>query len=66
MGQAKVLNYRFGLNGLVIDPWNTIEHKYGDGKMDYISRVLSQLSAFAKVNELHIGSSTSKKNGEWC
>ena len=45
MEQAKILNYRFGLNGLVIDPWNTIEHKYGDGENEtlYISRVLSQL-----------------------
>ena len=54
--QAKVLTYRYGLNGLIIDPWNTIEHKYGDGENEtnYISRVLSQISAFAKLYELHI------------
>ena len=56
MEQAKILNYRYGLNGLIIDPWNTIEHKFGDGENEtnYVSRVLSQLNTFAKVNELHI------------
>jgi twinkle protein len=56
MEQAKILNYRHGLNGLIIDPWNTIEHKFGDGENEtnYVSRVLSQLNTFAKINELHI------------
>ena len=56
MEQAKILNYRYGLNGLVIDPWNTIEHKFGDGENEtnYVSRVLSQLNTFAKINEIHI------------
>ena len=56
MEQAKVLNYRYGLQGLIIDPWNTVEHKYGDGENEtlYVSRVLSQFSAFAKLNEMHI------------
>ncbi len=56
MEQAKILNFRFGLNGLIIDPWNTLEHKFGDGENEtlYVSRVLAQLSAFAKLNELHI------------
>ena len=56
LDQAKVLNFRYGLQGLIIDPWNTVEHKYGDGENEtlYVSRVLSQLSAFAKLNEMHI------------
>tara|TARA_R100000278_G_scaffold44763_1_gene38958 strand:+ start:3949 stop:5619 length:1671 start_codon:yes stop_codon:yes gene_type:complete len=56
MEQARLLNYRFGLNGLVIDPWNTLEHKFGDGENEtnYVSRVLSELTAFAKVSEIHI------------
>ena len=56
MEQAKLLNYRYGLNGLVIDPWNTLEHKFGDGENEtnYVSRVLAQLNAFAKMNEMHI------------
>ena len=56
MEQARLLNYRYGLNGLVIDPWNTLEHKFGDGENEtnYVSRVLSELTAFAKISELHI------------
>ena len=56
MEQARLLNYRYGLNGLVIDPWNTLEHKFGDGENEtnYVSRVLSELTAFAKLTELHI------------
>ena len=56
MEQARLLNYRYGLNGLVIDPWNTLEHKFGDGENEtnYLSRVLSELSTFAKINEIHI------------
>jgi len=56
MEQARLLNYRYGLNGLIVDPWNTLEHKFGDGENEtlYVSRVLSELSAFAKLNELHI------------
>lgn len=56
MEQARLLNYRYGLDGLIIDPWNTLEHKFGDGENEtnYVSRVLAQLSAFAKMNEIHI------------
>ena len=56
MEQARLLNYRFGLNGLIIDPWNTLEHKFGDGENEtnYVSRVLAELNAFAKINEIHI------------
>tara|TARA_R100001530_G_scaffold123757_2_gene91786 strand:+ start:294 stop:1964 length:1671 start_codon:yes stop_codon:yes gene_type:complete len=54
--QTRLLNYRYGLNGLIIDPWNTLEHKFSDGENEtnYVSRVLSELNAFAKINELHI------------
>ncbi len=54
--QSRLLNYRYGINGLIIDPWNTIEHKFNDGENEtnYISRVLAQLNTFAKIYELHI------------
>ena len=56
METAKLLNYRYGLNGLIVDPWNTLEHKFGSGENEtlYISRVLAELNAFAKMNEMHI------------
>tara|TARA_R110002020_G_scaffold73987_1_gene189656 strand:- start:14056 stop:15729 length:1674 start_codon:yes stop_codon:yes gene_type:complete len=54
--QARLLNYRYGLNGLIIDPWNTLEHKFGDGENEtnYVSKILASLNAFAKMNEMHI------------
>ena len=54
--QARLLNFRYGINGLIIDPWNTIEHKFGDGENEtnYVSRVLASLNTFAKVHEIHI------------
>jgi twinkle protein len=56
LDQARILNFRYGLNGLIIDPWNTIEHKFrqGESETNYVSRVLAMLNTFAKVNELHI------------
>ena len=54
--QARLLNYRYGLNGLIIDPWNTVEHKFRDGENEtnYVSRVLAGLNTFAKIHEIHI------------
>tara|TARA_R110000824_G_scaffold120898_1_gene276650 strand:- start:95 stop:1768 length:1674 start_codon:yes stop_codon:yes gene_type:complete len=56
LDQARILNFRYGLNGLVIDPWNTIEHKFRDGENEtnYVSRVLASLNTFAKIHEIHI------------
>lgn len=54
--QARILNYRYGLNGLIIDPWNTVEHKFrsGENETNYVSRILASLNTFAKVHEIHI------------
>tara|TARA_R110000744_G_scaffold40447_1_gene91800 strand:+ start:398 stop:2071 length:1674 start_codon:yes stop_codon:yes gene_type:complete len=56
LDQARILNFRYGLNGLVVDPWNTIEHKFRDGENEtnYVSRVLASLNTFAKIHEIHI------------
>ena len=56
LDQAKILNYRYGLDGLIIDPWNTLEHKFrqGENETNYVSRVLASLNSFAKLNEIHI------------
>ena len=39
-----------GINGLVIDPWNTLDHQApkGTDKGDYISQSLSKMKLFAK------------------
>ena len=56
LDQARILNYRYGLNGLIIDPWNTVEHKFrqGENETNYVSRTLAALNSFAKLNEIHI------------
>jgi len=56
LDQARILNFRYGLNGLVIDPWNTVEHKFRDSENEtnYVSRVLASLNTFAKIHEIHI------------
>tara|TARA_R110000765_G_scaffold54989_3_gene109407 strand:- start:286 stop:1965 length:1680 start_codon:yes stop_codon:yes gene_type:complete len=56
LDQARILNFRYGLNGLVIDPWNTIEHKFRDSENEtnYVSRILASLNTFAKIHEIHI------------
>jgi len=53
---SKILNYRYGLHGLIIDPWNTVEHKFrqGESETNYVSRMLAFINSFAKINELHI------------
>jgi len=54
--QARILNFRHGLNGLIIDPWNTVEHKFRDSENEtnYVSRILASLNTFAKMYEIHI------------
>lgn len=56
LDQARILNFRYGLNGLIIDPWNTVEHKFrqGENETNYVSRVLASLNTFAKIHEIHI------------
>lgn len=56
LDQARILNFRYGLNGLIIDPWNTVEHKFRDSENEtnYVSRILASLNTFAKIHEIHI------------
>ena len=56
LDQSRILNYRYGINGLLIDPWNTVEHKLENGETEtnYISRMLSKINAFAKLHDIHI------------
>lgn len=54
--KAKELVLRRGIKGLLIDPWNYIEHKYGKGQTEtqYISDCLTILKSFAAVHNIHI------------
>jgi len=53
---ARILCLQHGIQGLIIDPWNEIEHsqKSGEREDQYISRSLTKIRRFARLNGLHI------------
>jgi twinkle protein len=53
---AKIQVYRHGIKGLILDPWNEIEHNRPAGlsETEYISQVLSQIRRFARNHGVHI------------
>lgn len=53
--KAKVYISRHGIKGLVIDPWNEIEHDYDRmTEAQYLSKSLSRIRQFAKRNGVHV------------
>jgi twinkle protein len=54
--KAKELVTRKGVKGLVIDPWNYIEHKIpaGYSETQYISECLTDIKNFALQNGVHV------------
>ena len=53
---AKQMVRRNGINGLVIDPWNEIEHARSNGvsETEYISLCLTKIRLFARKNGVHV------------
>jgi twinkle protein len=53
---AKALLRRFGINVLVIDPWNNLEVKIkaGENETSYSARILVKLRSFARQTGIHI------------
>jgi len=53
---ARVAVYRDGIQGLVIDPWNEIDHARPSGmtETEYISQALSRIRRFVRYYDLHI------------
>ena len=47
---------RRGVQGIVIDPWNEIEHSRTEGmsETEYISHALTELRTFARNNRVHL------------
>ena len=47
---------RFGINGLVIDPWNELDHDYqkGESETQYISHALTRIRRFAREYNVHV------------
>lgn len=54
--KAKALVRRVGINGLVIDPWNEIDHARPQGlsETEYISQSLTKIRRFARGNNVHV------------
>jgi twinkle protein len=54
--KAKTLVTRYGINGLVLDPWNEIEHTRTSAmsETEYISKALTQIRQFARLYNVHV------------
>lgn len=53
---AKILVYRQGINGLVIDPWGDLVHRMenGENESTYIGRQLTKIRQFGRDHNVHI------------
>lgn len=53
---AKACVTRYGIRGLVIDPWNELEHgrPHHMTETEYIGQSLSKIRRFARIYDLHI------------
>ena len=56
LAKARILVKRFGIRGLVIDPYNEIEHRRPDNmtETEYVSAMLSKVKRFAQAHDLHV------------
>jgi twinkle protein len=56
LNKVRELVLRNGVKGVIIDPWNYIEHKVPPGytETQYISESLTMITEFAKRNDVHI------------
>jgi twinkle protein len=53
--KARAAVFRHGVNGIVIDPWNELEHQMdGLSEAQYLSRELSKVRQFARRNGVHV------------
>jgi twinkle protein len=53
--KARIAIFRYGVKGIVIDPWNEVEHQFHGLREDqYISLQLTKIRQFARKNGVHI------------
>lgn len=53
--KLKVTIFRHGVKCIAIDPWNEIEHDYGNlTETQYISNMLGKIRRFARLNDVHV------------
>ena len=53
---AKALVFRKGIRGLILDPWNEIEHSRPEflSETEYVSQCLSRIRTFARQHAVHV------------
>jgi twinkle protein len=56
LDRARALVFRKGIRGLVIDPWNEIEHYRVNGmtETEYVSHALKRMRQFARRHGIHL------------
>jgi twinkle protein len=55
LDRARVLVYRKGIQGLIIDPWNYVRKDFGSLREDqFINQELQKIGMFAKASGVHI------------
>ena len=56
LDRAKALVFRKGIRGLIIDPWNEIEHNLPQGMTEtiYVSHALKRMRQFARHYGIHL------------
>jgi len=52
---ARILVKKYGIRGLLIDPWNALEHSWDnrDNETSYINRSLKKIISFDRANGVH-------------
>jgi len=53
---VRILCLQYGIKAFVLDPWNEVEHdqKMGEREDQYISKQLTKIRRFARLNGIHI------------
>jgi twinkle protein len=56
LAKARAAIFRHGVKGVVLDPWNELEHSRPSGlsETEFISQALSKVRRFARVNDVHV------------
>lgn len=56
LDRAKTLIYRMGVKGVVIDPWNELEHSRPSSmsETEYVSQCLGRMRRFARHHNVHL------------
>lgn len=54
LDHAVILVKKYGIKGLVIDPWNKLDHQFTGSETQYISKALDQIDLFARKYGVHV------------